>query len=80
MTLKELEYFVSVARHQSYTLAAKECFITQPALSRAISELEAELGCTLFRRTTKQVELTPEGRSRSTGSGWAICTLDTWVM
>ena len=62
MTLKELEYFVSIARHQSYTLAAKECFITQPALSRAISELEAELGCTLFRRTTKQVELTPEGR------------------
>ena len=62
MTLKELEYFVSVARHQSYTKAAKECFITQPALSRAIAGLEAELGCTLFERTTKQVELTPEGK------------------
>lgn len=67
MTLQVLKYFVSVAYHRSYTKAAKECYITQPALSRAIFGLEQELGCQLLERNTKRVTLTPAG---------AICLQD----
>lgn len=61
MTLQELNYFVTVARYRSYTRAAEECYITQPALSRSIARLEEELGCRLFDRNTKQVTLTAAG-------------------
>lgn len=61
MTLQMLKYFVAVAHYRSYTRAARECYITQPALSRAIASMEKELGCRLFDRNTKQVLLTPAG-------------------
>lgn len=62
MTLQELNYFVTVAHYRSYTRAAQECYITQPALSRSIARLEEELGCRLFDRNTKQVMLTAAGQ------------------
>ena len=61
MTFQMLSYFISVAESRSFTKAAEQCFVTQPALSRAIRELEEELGCQLFKRTKRQVVLTPEG-------------------
>lgn len=61
MTLQVLKYFVAVAHYQNYTRAAQECYITQPALSRAIAGLEQELGCRLLERSTKRVALTPAG-------------------
>lgn len=61
MTLQILKYFVAVAHYRSYTRAAQACYITQPALSRAIVSMEKELGCKLFDRNTKQVSLTPAG-------------------
>lgn len=61
MTLQSLKYFVAVAHYRSYTRAARECYITQPALSRAIAGLEKELDCRLFERNTKQVSLTAAG-------------------
>ena len=61
MTLQALQYFLAVARHKNFTKAAEKCFVTQPALSRAIRELEEELGCRLFARTSRSVELTPAG-------------------
>lgn len=61
MTLQALQYFLAVARHKNFTKAAEECFVTQPALSRAIRELEEELGCRLFARTSRSVELTAAG-------------------
>jgi DNA-binding transcriptional LysR family regulator len=61
MKLQSLKYFVSLAGTKSYTKSAEECFITQPALSRSISELENKLGCRLFIRNSRFVDLTDEG-------------------
>lgn len=61
MTLQALEYFISISRHLNFTKAAQECFVTQPALSRSIRELEEELGCTLLDRSSRNVKLTPVG-------------------
>lgn len=61
MKLQSLKYFVSLSGTKSYTKSAEECFITQPALSRSISELENELGCRLFTRNSRSVDLTEEG-------------------
>ncbi|WP_290685835.1 MULTISPECIES: LysR family transcriptional regulator [unclassified Haematobacter] len=55
--------FLSVARHKSFTRAAQEMNVSQPALSATIRELERRLGFSLFDRTSRSVELTREGRS-----------------
>ena len=47
MTTKSLEYFLVVVKHLNISKAAKELFISQPALSKQISQLEAELGVSL---------------------------------
>lgn len=59
-----LEYykvFYFVAKYQSVTVAAQNLFISQPAVSQAIKQLELALGCQLFFRAPKGVKLTPEG-------------------
>ena len=61
MELKQLQYFVSVFQTQNFTQSAREFFITQPALSRSINALEAELGVKLFSRGPHYVKATPEG-------------------
>lgn len=53
--------FYTAARHQNITLAAKELFISQPAVSKAISKLEENLDTKLFVRSSKGVRLTNEG-------------------
>lgn len=53
--------FYHVARLGSITLAAKALFLSQPAVSKSVSQLERLLGCGLFFRTHKGMELTPEG-------------------
>lgn len=53
--------FYFVAKHGSFTHAAEALFQNQPNLTRAIKLLEAELGCTLFVRSHKGVQLTPDG-------------------
>ena len=64
MTLQMLEYFVALAEKGSFTDAAAACFVTQPALSRAIATLEKELDCTLVdREIRKTVKLTPAGET-----------------
>ena len=62
MDLKRLRYFVCVAELGSFTLAARNLGIAQPALSRHIRQLEAECGSTLLRRNGRGAELSDVGR------------------
>ena len=63
MELNQLHYFVAVARCENITRAAKELFITQPALSRVILRLEQELGTPLFDRNGGRVTLNEHGKA-----------------
>lgn len=54
--------FYYVAKNKSITNTAKELFISQPAVSQSIKQLEQKLNCKLFARTKKGVNLTPEGQ------------------
>lgn len=55
MDIRELRYFAAVFGERNLTAAAKRCFISQPSISAAITNLEAELGTTLFIRHKKGV-------------------------
>ena len=55
--------FEAVARHRSFTRAAEALVNSQPNLTRAVHNLEAELGCRLFLRSSRGVERTPEGEA-----------------
>ena len=60
--LRHLRVFEAVARLKSFTQAADELTITQPALSRTIQQLEDALGVTLLDRSSRHVEATQAGR------------------
>jgi DNA-binding transcriptional LysR family regulator len=53
MDIRELRYFAAVFKERNLTAAARRCFISQPSISAAITNLEAELGTTLFIRHKK---------------------------
>lgn len=59
---KHLIAFEAAARHMSFTLAAQELNVQQPAVSASIKQLEASLGVQLFERSHKRVGLTPVGK------------------
>jgi LysR family glycine cleavage system transcriptional activator len=61
LTVGPLRAFEAVARRLSFSAAAEELFLTQPAISRQIKALEDELGAPLFLRGTRKVELTSAG-------------------
>ena len=61
MELRELKYFLAVAREQSISKAAETLFITQPNLSRQMKNLETEIGQPLFIRGTRKITLTEAG-------------------
>lgn len=63
MDVRHLTYFIEVARHRSFTKAARVLHITQPSISKMIKILEEELGVTLFYRSAKQIELTDAGKA-----------------
>ena len=60
--LQTLHYFVKVAEEGSFTKAAEKCFVSQPALSKAIREMEDELSCALYERKGKTLVLTDAGK------------------
>jgi LysR family transcriptional regulator, nitrogen assimilation regulatory protein len=62
MNLVQLRYFVAVARSKNLTRAATELRVAQPAITRQLKLLEADLGTVLFRRHAKGVDLTDAGR------------------
>lgn len=59
--LRHLRAFACVARQLSFSRAAEELSITQPALSRTVAQLEGRLGVRLFERSSRHVELTDTG-------------------
>ncbi|MQS76199.1 LysR family transcriptional regulator [Companilactobacillus halodurans] len=61
MDIRVLRYFVTIAREQNMSKAARMLHVSQPALSKQISELEAELGIKLFERKHRHIQLTQEG-------------------
>ncbi|WP_251551547.1 cidABC operon transcriptional activator CidR [Neobacillus muris] len=62
MDIKHLQYFLEVAKYNSFSLAANHLYITQPTISKMIKNLEQELGVELFYRSRKQLLLTDAGR------------------
>ncbi len=61
MEFRSLRYFLMIAREGTILGAAKVLHISQPALSRQMKDLEKELGCTLFTRGSRHIELTEAG-------------------
>jgi DNA-binding transcriptional LysR family regulator len=62
MELRHLRTIAAVARHGSLTKAGEELYLSQSAISQQIRRLERELGFEVFRRSSRSVELTAEGR------------------
>jgi DNA-binding transcriptional LysR family regulator len=61
ISLRRLEYFVTVADELHFGRAAQRLHVAQPALSQQIRQLEIDLGLTLLERTTRRVSLTADG-------------------
>ena len=61
MTLQQLKYIIQIVQCGSITMAAQKLYITQPSLSKAVSELEQEMGITIFLRSNRGVILSEEG-------------------
>ncbi|WP_194701396.1 selenium metabolism-associated LysR family transcriptional regulator [Fusibacter ferrireducens] len=61
MDFRQLEAFVNVAKYKNFSKAAKALYLSQPTISLHISNLERELCSSLFDRTSKEVNLTPQG-------------------
>jgi LysR family hydrogen peroxide-inducible transcriptional activator len=61
ITLRQLRYLVSLARHRHFGRAADDCAVTQPALSMQIREFERELGVNLIERRPGDISLTEAG-------------------
>jgi DNA-binding transcriptional LysR family regulator len=62
MEMHQVRYFLAVSRLLNFTRAAEECHVAQPSLTRAIKQLEEELGAELFRRERNLTHLTEFGQ------------------
>lgn len=61
MTLKQMRYFLSIAKTSNMTKSAEELFVSQPTLSLTMKELEHEVGCPLFYKKGNRLALTESG-------------------
>ena len=62
MTLQQLKYVTTVAQTGTISDAAKKLFISQPSLTKAVRELEKEMGITIFERTNTHARQPPISR------------------
>lgn len=76
MNLPQLYYYRMLGRVGSFSKAAEKLFITQPALSIAIKNLEKELGCTLIERKRNTIEFTETGKTVYVSVSQALQILD----
>jgi DNA-binding transcriptional LysR family regulator len=79
MDLRHLRYFHAVAEELSFSKAARRLRIAQPALSRAVQELEAEVGSLLLDRSRRAMRLTPGGEVMLREAGFLFERLDEAV-
>jgi LysR family glycine cleavage system transcriptional activator len=79
-SLTALKAFEAAARHQSFTRAADELFVTQAAVSRQIRELEEALGRPLFHRLHRRVELTEAGATLAAATARAFEGIEAAVL
>ena len=70
------KFFCEVARAGSVTKAAEKLFVSQSAVSQAIKQLESKLGCKLFNRSARGVQLTSEGELLYSYIGNAIVLIE----
>ncbi|MFR3347575.1 MAG: LysR family transcriptional regulator, partial [Christensenellales bacterium] len=61
MKISQLRYFMTVCRYNNITKAAEELYVSQPAISSSIKDLETEFGVKLFYRQNNKLLLTDEG-------------------
>jgi DNA-binding transcriptional LysR family regulator len=80
LSLDLLRGFRAAARHLSFTRAAQELFVTQPAISREIKTLEDQLGQPLFRRVNRALELTQAGQELYRAVDEALGIIDAAAM
>ncbi|PXV59194.1 DNA-binding transcriptional regulator, LysR family [Dyella jiangningensis] len=76
ISLRQLRAFLAVARQQHFRRAAESLHLSQPAVSRYIADLEAELGIRLFDRTTREVVPTDAGRYLESAIGRVLDELE----
>lgn len=76
ISLRQLRAFLAVARQQHFRRAAESLHLSQPAVSRYIADLEAELGIRLFDRTTREVIPTDAGRYLESAIGRVLDELE----
>ena len=62
ITFRQLKVFNAVARHLSFTRAAEELHLSQPAVSMQVKQLESQLDIPLFEQLGKKIYLTEAGR------------------
>ncbi|MBQ4061681.1 MAG: LysR family transcriptional regulator [Christensenellaceae bacterium] len=62
MDIKQLNYFIQIAVDESYSIASKKLYVSQPALSKVVKNLEQELNTKLFYSSERKTKLTDEGR------------------
>ena len=76
VNLELYRVFYAVAKCGSLTKAAESLYISQPAVSQAVKQLEAALGCALFTRTPKGTFATPYGQTMIRHARWILGDLD----
>lgn len=76
ISLRQLRVFLAVSRQQHFRRAAESLHLSQPAVSRHVAELEAELGLKLFDRNTREVVPTEAGRYLESAIGRVLDELE----
>ena len=76
MNSLEIQYFLTIVKYGSFTEAAQTLSVSQPAISKQIRQLEAELGCSLFARSSRTLSLTEAGQAYYAYFQQCCCQLD----